>query len=230
MFIGMYRHGRDGMADERKHPRRQSSGRARMHSGARRFVGDGGRSGVNQHDWLVQLSLGHWREGDQLGKFRNGDAVAAGSANAALVGDVGQFLAAVLAGILGLELDFGVMTVLGMIMSALSIDGAQELPVLRGGHLGRSMLRPRPAKQHRRGRHSLQRDRGHDEPSKEKPEAGHDRWILLRLVGRVVKGHVYAHLLRALGARGSNGGAADRRINRINFTFSYQPIDSNVVF
>ena len=92
-------------------------------SGARWFVGDLGRSGVNQHEGLGQLSLGHGSEGDQLRKLGDGNDVAAGSADRALVSRVGQLLARLVGGLL--RLDIACMAVLGMIMSRASNAAAR---------------------------------------------------------------------------------------------------------
>ncbi len=67
-----------------------------MQSGARGFVGDLGRSGVNQNKGFGQLSLGHWRGGDHLWQLDDSDDIAAGRANGALVGGAWQFLAGVI--------------------------------------------------------------------------------------------------------------------------------------
>lgn len=142
-------------------------------SGARRFVGDLGRLGVNQHEGLGQLGLGYWRESNQLGTFGKSHAGAAGSADAAFVS--GLRLAGVVRGLL--DLDFGCMTVLGVIMLVTCVSGAQDLRLLCSGDLGRRMMRTHPAEQHRRSRQSLERDRNHDKPGKKEPKARHHQRI-----------------------------------------------------
>jgi hypothetical protein len=170
------------MADEQRHPCAGQAGFTDA-SSARWFVGDLGRPGVDQHEGLGRFRLGDWCKSDQLGNFRDRDAVAAGCADAALVGCVGKLLARVIGcrGLRLLLLCMGMLRVRGMVVLDAVVAGMGGLSMLRGRDLGRRMVRSRPAEQHRRSRQALQRDSGHDEPDEQEAEPRHEPTILLRL-------------------------------------------------
>lgn len=191
MFIGMRRHRRNGETDGRKHPKRQSNWHFWLRSDARWFVGDFGRSDVNQHERLGRLSLSNCRESHQSREFGDSDDIAAGGADAAFVRRVRQLFATAASDFLRLDIDS--INLLRMFMLNCCGATVQMLDLLRGGHAGFPMVRT--AKQHGPRRQSLQGDSGYDKPSEEQAKTRHALRILLRLVELVVGRHVM-HIYR----------------------------------
>lgn len=142
---------------------------ARGGLGARRFVGDLGRPRMNQDERLGRCGL--WRRGSRHspGHFGYRHAMAAESANAALVGHRRPFLAGIIPRLL---LDTRGMAVLCLRLLPFLVV------MLHGRGLDAAPMHARAAHQRRRGRQSLERNGDHDEPGKQKAKTTHKQTIL----------------------------------------------------
>ncbi len=143
--MGMYCHRRNGMADERKHPPPDKLA-TWMRSGARWFVGDLGRSQIDEHKRLGQVPLRYWRKDCQLDKAGDCYDVATGSAHAAFVKD--RRLGTAFCISRALDPDFITFDVVGFAAMLSRIIGSRGLKAWKRRDLRSCMVRPWSAKAH----------------------------------------------------------------------------------